>query len=74
MGNYPSAGCELIHVELDTHAANPPAPTDVNILTLEAAHQQKMKLYKSLLNIVEPVIGLKTGEMDDGIRKEDWRR
>ncbi len=30
-----------------------------------------MKLYESLLNIVKPIIGLKTGEMDDEIRTRE---
>ncbi|KAF4568212.1 hypothetical protein EYR40_010388 [Pleurotus pulmonarius] len=60
-----------VNQELDTHAANPPAPVNANALTFDAAHQQKMKLYESVLNIVEPIIGLKTGEMDDEIRERE---
>ncbi|KAF9494635.1 hypothetical protein BDN71DRAFT_1563253 [Pleurotus eryngii] len=63
----------LINEELETHAANPPAPANANVSTFEAAHQQKIKAYESLLNIVEPIIGLKTGVMDDDIRARELR-
>ncbi|KDQ24042.1 hypothetical protein PLEOSDRAFT_1108504 [Pleurotus ostreatus PC15] len=65
--------CELTHTEPATHAANPPGPVNAKVLTFEAAHQQKINLYGGLLDIVEPIIGTKTGEMDDDIRaRELW--
>ncbi|KAL4257154.1 hypothetical protein AB1N83_011563 [Pleurotus pulmonarius] len=57
----------------ETRAANAPASVTANAVTLEAAHQQKINLYESVLNIVKPIIGLKTGEMDDDIRERELR-